>query len=346
MRTHIVLVSLLALFGLGCADGLGPLEPGDLAAPVVGPDDGSKADLASARRECLAGFTPARPAGWRHTSSRFVAALGFPVHSASDVIVKPGATAPLAAKLAYGGPLSKDLEDEWIWVFVHDCSAWRYVGWGITDDDGRVTFNLAPGLAPGVYDVRLEVVGDGSFATSRLWVLPAGTHLAVFDIDGTLTEDDGELWEEILLGWTPEAYPAAADVTWAERGRDQVLVYLTGRPEILAGHTRAWLDARGFPAGAVKLARGAGEVLPTSGGVGTYKASFLIGLRNAGMRLDDAFGNATTDIHAYERAGISKARTWIIGPNAGQGGTIGVSGGWGAVADRLDGEPAVDQPGW
>jgi len=70
------------------------------------------------------------------------------------------------------------------------------------------------------------------------------------------------------------------------------------------------------------------------------------GHRGAAKQLDDAFGNASTDIYAYERVGIAKGRTWIIGPNAGQGGTIPVSGGWGAVADRLDGEPGVDQPGW
>lgn len=338
MRTPIALVALL-LLASSCADGVAPTDPGDLAAPA-------EARLADARKECLAPWTPAPRAGWRHTGSRFVAALGHPVHAASDVVVNPGQTAPLAAKLAYGGALSKDLEDEWVWVFVHDCTAWRYVGWGRTDDDGRVTFSLAPGLSPGVYDVRVEVVGDATSAALRLWVLPPGTHVAVFDIDGTLTTDDGEIFEQILLGWTPESYPAATDVTWAERGRDEVIVYLTGRPEILAAPTRAWLDGRGFPAGAVKLARGAGEVLPTNGGVGTYKANHLASLRAAGVILDEAFGNATTDIYAYERAGVPKARTWIIGANGGQGGTVAVSGGWGAVADRLDGEPGVDQPGW
>jgi hypothetical protein len=345
MRTYIALVSLVATVLTACAGGSAPFEPEDIAAPAdVVPEDG-KTD-ATGRKECLAGFTPSPRASWRHTSSRFIAALGHPVHSASDVIVNPGQTAPLAAKFAYGGALSKDLEDEWVWVFVHDCAAWRYVGWGRTDGDGRVTFNLAPGLSPGVYDVRIEVVGDASYATLRLWVLPSGTHLSVFDIDGTLTTDDGEIFEEILLGWTPEAYPAALDVTWAERGRDEVIVYLTGRPEILAAQTRSWLNARGLPAGAVKLTRTAGEVLPTNSGVGTYKTNYLAGLRGLGLILDDAFGNAGTDIYAYERNGIPKSRTWIIGPNAGQSGTIPVSGGWSAVADRLDGEPMVDQPGW
>jgi hypothetical protein len=340
---------LLACFLAGCAEGEAPLDPASL------PDSeelerafapGELAVAPSAFKQCLRSFTPSPAAGWRHTSSRFVAALGGRVHSSQDVVVRPGSTARIDAKLAYGGALSKDLEDEWVWVFVHDCTAWRYVGYALTNDDGRATFNLAPGLTTGVYDVRLEVVGDASTVTTRLWVLPSGTHLAVFDIDGTLTTDDGEIWEEILLGHVPEAYPAAYDVTWAERSRDLLPVYLTGRPEILTGHSRAWLNARGYPTGIIRHARTAGEVLPTTSGVGTYKANFLLSLRSLGLLLDDSFGNASTDIYAYSRAAVPVTRTWIIGENAGSGGTVPVHDTWAAVASRLFGEPVVDQPGW
>lgn len=324
-----------------CADA--PLSPSEIGAPVADRADDGKADGARVR-QCLASFTPAKPAGWRHWSSSLVSALGSPVHSASDVIVRPGQTAALQAKFAYGGALSKDLEDEWVWVFVDDCTAWRYVGYARTDDDGRATFNLAGTLPAGVYDVRMEVVGDATVVPLRLFVLPSGTHMAVFDIDGTLTTDDGELWEEILLGWRPEAYDGAVDVAWAEAGRDEVVVYLTGRPEILAAQTRGWLRSLGFPTGALKLARSAGDVVPTDSGVGTYKANYLLGLKAAGYRLDDAFGNATTDIYAYARAAIPLRRTWIIGENGGTGGTVPVEGSWDAVAAQLFGEPPVVQP--
>jgi hypothetical protein len=334
-------LAVLSLLVAACQEV--PLDPGDLPG-VVARDEGGKADGAAAFRQCLARFTPAPAAGWRHTTSRFIAALGWPVHAASDVVARPGATAPLRAKLAYGGPLSKDLEDEWVWVFVHDCTAWRYVGYAKTDGDGRATFNLSRSLAAGVYDVRFEVVGDATVLPLRLWVLPAGTHLAVVDIDGTLTEDDGEIFEEILFGWEPEPQPAARDLAWVQASRDQLLVYLTGRPEILAAQTRAWLDDLGFPPGVVRLARTAGEVLPTDSGVGAYKAEFLAALRSAGYRLDEAFGNATTDIYAYARAGIPRARTWIIGEHAGEGGTVPVTGGWQPVVEQLALEPQVDQP--
>jgi len=333
-------LAVLSLLLAACQEAT-PLAPGDLEAPAARDREGERAP---SFRQCLSRFTPAPKSSWRHTTSRLIAGLGWPVHSASDVTARPGQVASLRAKLAYGGPLSKDLEDEWVWVFVHDCTAWRYVGYAKTDDDGRATFNLSQSLPAGVYDVRFEVVGDATVLPLRLWVLPAGTHLAVVDIDGTLTEDDGELFEEILLGWQPEPYPAAVDLAWAEDARDQVLVYLTGRPYILAEQTRRWLDDLGFPPGVVQLARTAGEVVPSNSGVGDYKAAYLASLRGAGYRLDEAFGNATTDIYAYARAAIPLARTWIIGDHAGEGGTVPVSGDWQAVVDRLLGEPPVAQP--
>lgn len=311
----------------------------------LGGRDTRRAPTAASFRRCTAGFTPARPSSWRHFTSRITSALASPVHSASDVVVRPGATAALQARFAYGGILGKELEDEWVWVFVDDCSGiWRYVGYARTNDEGRVTFNLAGTLPPGQYDVRMEVVGDATWVPITLWVLPAGTHVSVFDVDGTLTTDDTQLFEQILLGRTPAAYPSAPDLSWAEYGRGEIVVYLTGRPEILAGTTRGWLDGLGFADGAVHLAGTAGDVLPTNSGVGDYKLGYLRSLTAAGLELDDAFGNATTDVYAYAAAGIPVARTWIIGPNAGNGGTHGVTGSWAAVAAEIASEPPVSQP--
>src|SRR5262249_52802297 len=60
--------------------------------------------------------------------------------------------------------------------------------------------------------------------------------------------------------------------------------------------------------------------------------------------LDDAFGNAATDIYAYAAAGISKSRTWIIGPHGGEEGTINPGTSWQAVTNALDAQAAVAQP--
>jgi hypothetical protein len=308
--------------------------------------DNQRAPSAAATfQRCTAGFSPARHSSWRHWTSRITSALASPVHSASDVIVQPGATASLQARFAYGGILSKELEDEWVWVFVDDCSGvWHYAGYALTNDEGRVTFNLAGGLPPGQYDVRMEVVGDATWVPLTLWVLPSGTHVSVFDMDGTLTTDDAQVVEQILLGHTPAAYPAATDLTWAEYGRGEIVLYLTARPEILAGKSRGWLDGLGFADGVVHLASNAADVLPTNSGAGDYKVRYLQSLTAAGLKLDDAFGNATSDVYAYSHAAIPVARTWIIGPNAGSGGTHGVTGSWAAVAAQIGAEAPAPQP--
>ena len=113
---------------------------------------------------------------------------------------------------------------------------------------------------------------------------------------------------------------------------------------MLAGLSRGWLAGLGFAPGALHLARTAGDVLPTDSGVGDYKLAYLRALEAAGLRPDDAFGNATTDVHAYAGAGIPTTRTWVIGPNAGASGTQGVTDSWADVAGELAAEPPVDQP--
>lgn len=307
-------------------------------------EDRGEVARSAAFRDCTRSFTPAPAAGWRHYTSSWIAGLGSPVHGASDVVAQPGATATVSAHLGYGGVLDKDLEDEWVWVFMNDCSAWRYVGYAKSNDDGWASFTLRAPLAAGVYDVRLEVVGDTTTATARLWVLPSGTHVAIFDVDGTLTTSDSELAEEILAGEDPTAYPGAVELTRAEDGRGRIPIYVTGRPWLLANATRAWLTRHGFAQGALRLTSSMSQVVPSNGGVGSYKAAYLASLTAGGVRLDDAFGNATTDIYAYARALVPLARTWIIGDHAGEGGTRPVSGGWTAVAAGIAAEPPITQP--
>ena len=64
-----------------------------------------------------------------------------------------------------------------------------------------------------------------------------------------------------------------------------------------------------------------GEALPT--GVAAYKAAFLSSLKAQGFTLEAGYGNATTDIEAYNTAAIAKSETYIIGPHGGKSGTHG-----------------------
>jgi hypothetical protein len=268
------------------------------------------------------------PADWRHgLISPATVALGLPQHSAVEPIVNPGADIAVAGKFAYG-VISKDLEDEDVELWLRlpdlggeDCGAWRSVGRATTDSDGRATVSVDPALVPepGAYDFRFVVRGDRTAARGAVWVVEPGTALVLFDVDGTLTIGDSEIFEQVLLGQDPEMYAAADTVVSTYAGAGYQPLYVTGRPYFLNPATRTWLEAHGFPPGPVRTADDVGSVLPTEGGVQTDKREYLRDLiAETGVSIPYAYGNATTDICAYAEAGIDPARTHIIGPHAGE----------------------------
>ena len=57
-----------------------------------------------------------------------------------------------------------------------------------------------------------------------------------------------------------------------------------------------------------------------------FKGETLLDLAAEGFSFDYAYGNATSDISAYDMAGIAKDVTFIIGPEAGVDGTVAVEG--------------------
>ncbi len=293
---------------------------------------------------------PAR--GWAHLGSSAVAALGPPGHSAQDVITTPGTAMVLQGKFAYG-LLSQDLAGEAVRVFLDDCGGWRDLGEQRTDSDGRVRFAVGGTLPVGVYAVRFEVMGDESLASGRIWVLPAGTRLAISDIDGTLTTSDGELVQDVVTDLfapifsgehVPEAYPGAVELISALENRGLVPVYLTGRPYWLTERTRGWLASLGFAAGALHTTDSNAEALPTETGVGAYKLAFLQQLVAAGFVLEEAYGNATTDISAYLGVGLGPEQVWIIGAQGGARDTHAVAGSWQPRVEELHALPKVEQP--
>lgn len=282
--------------------------------------------------------------GWRHLSTSAVVATGAANHSAADVLAPPGGPTALPGKFSYG-PTSIDLDDEDVAVVLDDCTRWRELGVAATNSDGRMSVSAPTDLAPGAYEVRFQVLGDGSNTTSYLWVLPAGTHVVVTDIDGTLTQSDSELFSEILDGsHVPAPYPGAVALTTAHHDAHAIVVYLTGRPYWLAQRTRDWLTGLVFAHGALHLTDSDQEALPTASGVGAYKQAWLQGLTTRGYLIDFAYGNAATDIGAYLGAGVSADATWIIGPNGGDSGTHAVTGSWVMRVDEVRALPKVQQP--
>jgi LNS2 (Lipin/Ned1/Smp2) len=292
-------------------------------------------------------FTAAPVEAWRHgIATPITTAAGAANHSAQDPITPPATATSVHGKFAYGA-VSKDLQDEKVAVWIDDCTSWRSLGQPLTDSDGRIAAPVPSTILaqPGVYEVRLQVLGDASQTRAYVWALPRGTHLALTDVDGTMTSSDAQLFQQILDGsHVPVAYPGATSLTTAHAGRGQVLLYLTGRPYYLTQRTRDWLTNLGFAAGPVHVTDSNGEAVPTQGGVGDFKKRYLADLLAAGYLIDVGYGNATTDVYAYLGAGLPADRVWIIGTNGGAQGTHAVTDSWVARAAEVQAGPPVLQP--
>lgn len=329
---------------LGTSDAGPTAQPdagsGDSASPTPTPDGGLGPDSAKPSPVCDdAALGTAE--GFEHTLTELVTVnAGSARHRGQDVVVISGQPQRLVGKFAYGD-VDKDLKDERVDIYVQrDGCVWELLGseWtsedgeygtvdGVEDDGGRIFFTIpaALALAPGRYPIRMVVRGDMSSAFIRLVVVEPGVQVAVFDIDGTLTTNDLqvalELVTEILGGtYVPEMHEGAPKVAWAWADLGYLPVYVTGRPDILRDPSEQWLIDRGLPPGVLHTTDTLSQALPTETGVGAYKTDFLTRLKEQ-VPIAGAYGNAATDIAAYEAVGVPKDRTWIIGDNAGKQGT-------------------------
>jgi hypothetical protein len=259
---------------------------------------------------------PVRAARWRHHlhGGRVASKLGSPRHVVADVVAAEGKELQVSSKFAYG-KTSKDVEDETVelWHQEQPCR-WRALGRQLTDDDGRARFTVPAGTFSGAgpHTVRVYLLGDRSYAEGKVWLVTADRPAVLFDIDGTLTLDDGELFEE-MLGGKAQLHPGANEVArrWADLG--YLPVYITGRPYAFRASTFAWLGTHGFPLGPVFTVDSFLDFLPSEGRVGEFKLGALRALLATGLRFHRAYGNAKTDVCAYARAGLLPSITFIVG---------------------------------
>lgn len=329
--------------------------PGADASPAVDAGPAVDADPAGPLfRSCVDGEMPTGlpTVDWSNPLNEGIT-LADPWHSAQDIIAATGAGAALAGKFSYGD-ISKDLEGERVEVWIDDCAGgYRMLGERTTDSDGRVSLALGAGEVPGAgeYGVKFRVMGDDSLASAVLRVYPPGTQLIVFDIDATLTTSDtelvGQVVSEILSGdvAVPEARVGAREIVELRKGQHGYeVVFLTGRPYLLDALTRTWLDDLNIPGGTVHLTDDVADSWPSDGAVGDYKAAFLQEIIAKGFTFYAAYGNATSDIHAYEVAGIPKERTFILGSHGGESDTIDLGEGYTAHIEEIRNEAPAEQP--
>jgi hypothetical protein len=207
--------------------------------------------------------------------------------------------------------------------------AWQLLGQTETsgfDEAVAGAYELDLGAAPaaGVRTRYAVLDGDGTCGTHYSVQLAAGRGVVLTDIDGTLTIHDDELIMQVSDGsYDPVEITAASAVmnAWAAKG--YTVIYLSARPHVFRSETRAWLDGHGFPAGPLLTATD----LVTGDDARAYKAAWLIRLASEfGWSFAAAYGNAQSDIDAYDDAGFAKATTFIVGELAGADGTTPIDG--------------------
>lgn len=190
---------------------------------------------------------------------------------------------------------------------------------------------LAACVGDGGADTALDSAPDSGDGAG-LGCDPVSEHTRaaiVTDIDETLTTDDAEWIHQILdSDYDPAMRPDADTLMNGYFERGYRVFYVTARGEDLGlldgtgarAATEGWLDAHGFPYRSedVFLADGVGA---TGDDAVTYKHGVLTALAAAGSTVRWAYGNAETDIQAYQDAGLADDQIYLVGDLAG---TLGV----------------------
>jgi hypothetical protein len=292
---------------------------------------------------CNAAFAMPAEQPWQHTIASPIISLAAPNHRIRDLILPVGTAGKLRGRFTYG-IIDKDLGDEAVELWVQTCPTWVSWGTGTTDADGILWFDVPANLPQGDYRVKMVVLGDTTVADGVLAVWPKGVQVIVTDVDGTLTTNDWELFQDVLTSQDAQMWPGADQVMQAWEQKGLRLVYLTGRPQAVNRYSRTWLADHGFPLGPLQLAETATEVLPTESGVQKFKGDWLTALQQDVAVVPVAtYGNATTDAGAYLAAGVAKANVWLIGPNKGDQGTMPIES-YPAHLPVLAGYPDAVQP--
>ncbi|XP_018026574.1 protein retinal degeneration B [Hyalella azteca] len=227
-------------------------------------------------------------------------------HRGNDVLVRCGAPQTINARFMYGPLDMVALSGEKVDMHIMRSppnGEWCHVGSPITDKTGRLSHTLTHEheLPAGIYPVKMTVRGDHTGCTLWLAVVPVGTHVVVFSIDGALTASVS------VSGADPKVRPGAVDVlrVWQQRG--YLLLYITGRPDLQHHKVLSWLAKHNFPHGLLSFVDGI-----TTDPLG-HKASYLRSLvQDHGAIIDAAYGS-TKDIGVYSGLGLAPEQIYVVG---------------------------------
>lgn len=286
-------------------------EPGDSGGEDSGGADGGVGPGGVPDVRCDAAPDAGPPAGFRHTTSELISALGGAQHRGFDLVASDAvASQQLEGWISYT-LVDKALEDEDVDLFACEGAAWRRVGTARTDDEGHFGLALtgADRLAVGMRDLFVSVAGDRTGVRFLAYVAPANTRFIVSDVDGTLTSSENAFFETIVFGTEPDEQPGAPNAYRAATANHYQLVYVTARGNQFTTATRDWLAHKSFPRGPARLSPS--FVTLPGGDTSDYKLATFTALSAAGFEIAAGVGNRASDIDAYAAAGLPADRIFI-----------------------------------
>lgn len=263
-----------------------------------------------------------------------VMANGVVNHYILDFIGHPGDPQTLSGQATYGidllqvlnGQPADGISNEWVSIWWQNAGKeWLQLGRVKTDNVGlwSLTLPQEQALAIGANRVYMVLEGNGSCAEGGVFVYPAGTQFVVTDLDGTMTRADSEVMQWIQdPSYKVIPNDGAVDLMKKYDELGYVVMYLTARPYHLRMHSREWLTSLGFPFGMLETT----DKFVFGDTAVAYKAGFLKRMiQTLGYKLLVAYGNAESDIDAYDEIGIPKNRTFIIGKENGKKNTMPIA---------------------
>lgn len=226
-------------------------------------------------------------------------------HRANDAVVLEDREQVLTAKFSYG-PLDFALSGEKVDIFIMTKSSsneWKFYASEKTDNNGKLKYVIPPEkrLSMGVYQIKMMVRCDHTFAEFHLSVLPAKTEAVVFSIDGSFAANIS------FSGTDPKVRPGAVDVVrhWQDLG--YLIIYITARPDYQHYKVTNWLAQHNFPFGMVFFSDGISRD-PIKQKTETLKNI----MTNSSLVLQAGYGSAK-DIPMYANLGVEAQKIFIIG---------------------------------
>ncbi|MEZ4287671.1 MAG: hypothetical protein R3A47_05910 [Polyangiales bacterium] len=279
--------------------------------------------------------------------------LEFDISKDLDVITNPtNDTIVINGRLEFGTtaldhPINNQrVTDEYVSLWAANGDEWVQLGRTLTDEDGNYSFDVVgSNFNPGVTRIYSVFEAAQRCYDHIVSVLEPGTQLIVSDIDGTLTINDGENTQQLIdVDYDQKRKVAAVEMINAWWSKGYYTVLLTARPDSERVITRVWLANHGFP---IDYLQTAGLSIVNGESARRYKGDFLKRLKNElQLNIVAVYGNAETDIQAYEDAEIPKAVTFIIGPEAGTYETMAIADDdyTSHIADYIEAQPTATPP--